>query len=176
MVHHADSILVERVGREYFENHLTLERCHWNDPTVSYWRAAGPYFDSRYWGIVYRFRVPGKPFIDQLVQVNLTPGGQLHPMHARLDIAACAENPRECEFPIDEAAALKIARNGGLEEGLRPWRTGFTWYPDYGFIWTVTNTLTVKQDGCSGEGRICIIDANSGEIVAHHMWTSICCG
>ncbi|HET9253112.1 MAG TPA: hypothetical protein VFP58_13445 [Candidatus Eisenbacteria bacterium] len=176
MVHRADSILVGLVGREHFERHLTLEHCHWHDPTASHWRATGLYFEAvPYWGIVYRFRVPGKPFIDQIVQVNLTPGGRLHPLHDRLDIAACAENPRECEFPFDEAAAVHIARNGGLEEGLKPWRTGFTYNPEYGFIWTVANTLVVKEDGCSSEGRTYLIDANSGEIVARHMWTSICC-
>jgi hypothetical protein len=179
VVQSADSILRERVGQRYFDKHFTLEResCHYRS-----YRAESLVFSPEefkgvepYWGVVYRYRVPGKSFIHELVQVSVTLAGRLHPWDNDLAVGDCAHNPLECEFPIDERGASRIARDAGLKQGIKPWETGFTWNRSHGFIWGVRNTLSVRADSCSSEGQVFLIDANTGDLIAEHHWGSICC-
>lgn len=174
----ADSILVSRVGIDFFRNYLALDStlCSFQHVVLDHPHPKGLIDQEPHWVIAYTFRIPEKPFIDQHVSLNIGLDGTLRPFPMRHTIAIpdCVQEPRECEFPIDEAAAMEIARKEGLEPGLKSWKAGFTWHGDYGFIWGVRNTLSSEKQGCIESGKTVTIDANTGLLVRTLEWYSIC--
>lgn len=61
---------------------------------------------------------------------------------------------------IDEAKAREIAREAGLEKGIKEWKANLYWY--YGkinnYVWSISNRLTETS------GRTVIIDAKTGKV------------
>lgn len=139
------------------------------------------------WQFYYDLNVPEAPWVNGQVTVAVDLHGhltqkydqshQFNQFAAITGIGNCARNPALCRFPINREDAIRIARRNGLEEGLRQWDVGFTWYysQDGRFQWNVSNTLELDKDQCSGAGNIISIDANTGRIVMRSGWTSICC-
>lgn len=94
-------------------------------------------------------------------------------------ILDCIDNPEKCDFPIDEATAIQIAKNAGLEDGITDWKTSLHWYGGdlKTYVWTVQNTLSEtphsKDQGYSASGKTVVIDANSGEVKEVSQWQAM---
>ena len=96
-------------------------------------------------------------------------------------VLACSA-PQRCTEPgvatasleagalLDEEAALKLARDRGMKEGLTKWTAELREYPQYGTAWSVTNTL-FDLVGSRG-GQLFIIDARSGTLLDTMGWVS----
>jgi hypothetical protein len=93
--------------------------------------------------MVYSFIMPDKSFVNELISFAIDINGNVISHGEPGGIPNITKDPQEGEFPIDEQMAINIARQTGLEEGLKKWGTSFYWY--YGelktCVWTVSNTL-----------------------------------
>jgi len=162
---------VSKVGEEFFESYM-----EWS-PDLSSFRQLDPRYLGRFGSpdwlrhsryiVIYLFRIPGKSFINEFIVLNIhEDGGWFDDTASDEGLPDCAENPLECEFPIDEEAALEIARTVGLQQGIEPWRADFNWgrRAHKTYVWEVWNTLGDRR------GERVIIDANDGAVLDMSEW------
>lgn len=174
-----NQFVISRVGSDFFNNytilnkhktrfHLPYEIC------IKKPESCVAYMQNPFYHMVYNITALNIPENNGLIQFILDTLGTV--VSTDNQIPDCITNPCECEFPISEAQALEIARNAGLEEGIKPWETQFSWYYDeevQSYVWSVKNTLEGDENGSPGlcgSGNKMIIDANSGVVIAVHNW------
>lgn len=129
----ANARLERRVGREFFENYITLDSstCRYSPgidvllerPSrppdssacgVQTWLRLRPAVTTRpHWKVGYRFSVPEKPWASGPIEVDVGLDGSRLGPDGILGIGNCAEHPDECKFPIDKEKAFAIARKAG---------------------------------------------------------------
>ena len=111
---------------------------------------------------IYRFTIPGKPWINEPIRLNFDSLGNLTgPLPE--EIPEYLSNPSSYTFGIDSITAIQIAKQDSLEEGLMPWRVTFGWHGPLikKYTWVVTNCLRLGRDKLPISGKIRVIDANS---------------
>jgi hypothetical protein len=157
------------VGQDFFNKYIKI------DYDQSKYHPEGAAFSQRpYYLMVYSFKMPEKPFIDELMDFAVDTDGDVILERDVMGIPDGINNPTECIFPIDEAEAIQIAKNAGLEDGITDWETSFHWaggaFKTY--VWTVENTLAATPYGqdYSASGKVVVIDANSGEVKDTSVW------
>ncbi|UCD37056.1 MAG: hypothetical protein JSW54_09475 [Fidelibacterota bacterium] len=161
----AQDYLVCQVGQMFFDEYFAYD-C----------RASRR--DDQDYRVSFRFRVPEKPYIDELITVALDSIGEviIDSSSAAANLS-CIESESNCEFPIDEATAIQIAREAGLEDGIFIIHTSFYWYGGdlKRYVWSVKNTTGFERYGYefSGGGQRFTIDARTGEILKESFWMVI---
>lgn len=163
----ADQFLESRVGQEFFSNNIVINK-----------HKSRLYLPDNYYRVVYNVTAANIPLPGGLIEFCLDTAGAVIPADegGYYGIPDCIGNPGECQFPISEAQALAIARNTGLEEGIKPWTTSFYWYSGkiHSYVWAVTCTLEENKKPdlqvYSAYGKSVIIDANSGDIIKLGEW------
>jgi len=161
-----------RLGADFFDRYYTLDEESSGFRPPDEWCLKHP--DNCHWSLlvprytmVYDFVIPELPFVRERTMFHLWESGA--PMDEdlmRYGFPDCGCEPAECEFPVDEAEARRIAKEDHLEPGIQEWSAGFTWYGgDFQtYTWSVSNFI----DWDHGKGVT--IDANSGEILARYFW------
>ncbi|MCW4025573.1 MAG: hypothetical protein NWF01_11155 [Candidatus Bathyarchaeota archaeon] len=129
-----------------------------------------------YYLIVYNFRMPEKPFVDETIQFHVDSNGTIVSDEKIMGgIPDIVHNPAAVNFTIDEKQAREIARNAGLEQGISDWHASFGWGGS-AYVWSVQNTLQ-ETDGLfqsySAHGKTVIIDAISGQVLQTSEWSAI---
>jgi hypothetical protein len=171
IIEKANQFIIARVGDDFFSKYISF-----NDSLSRYCpvpeffiknpghRAA--YLLKPFYSMVYSLKIPEKPFVNELMDCALDTNGNVI-YEREPSIPNCLREPTECDFPIDEKKAIEIAKNAGLEAGIRDWETSFHWY--YGdvksFVWTVTNMLSENRQDGSSHGKTMVIDANTGKVI-----------
>ena len=174
-----DRYVISKVGEDFFSKYITLNSnlSRYNPPDelcIQNPGSCAPYLEKSNYYIVYSFKIPEKPYVDELIE--LTVDGEGNVIEA-WGVPDCIINPNECDFPIDEAEARQLAKNAGLEEGMADWELSFHWYGGNlsTYVWTVQNTLSEHPSGepYLASGRVVVIDANSGGIKEISDWVTI---
>ncbi len=165
----ADEYVISKVGQAFFDSCFT-----WSLGLSCYRPLAGAinpnspdWLQYPRYVVIYKFLVPGRPFVDEVVVVNIkTDGGWFEDTAHDEGLPDCASQPKECEFPIDEAAAIEIARDAGLQEGKKPWRSDFRWSgrTHKTYVWEIRNELEQLS------GELVFIDANDGTVLEVSDW------
>ncbi len=166
----ADEYVISKVGRAFFDSciarslGLPLYR-----PLAhpSFTSATPDWLQYPRYVVIYKLRISGRPFVDEVVVVNIKEnGGWFEDTAHDEGLPDCVSQPEECEFPIDEAAAIEIARDAGLQPGSKPWKADFSWFgrKHKTYAWVVENEL--------GEwfGESVLIDANDGVVINMGEW------
>ena len=163
---------ISKVGEAFFDAYMT-----WNpalscfrdlDPRRLGWANTPDWLKYPRYIIVYNFRIPEKPHVDEIVVVNIKEdGGWFQDAAHDEGLPDCVTHQGECEFLIDEEAAIEIAREAGLKEGNGPWRVDFRWFGrDYHtYAWEVQNELGERR------GESVLIDANDGAVINMGEWS-----
>lgn len=172
-------ILSVYVGSDFARQYLTLDSLQCRDVPAHGSIPTG-------WSVAYRFRMPGKPWIDGLVTVAVDLAGRAVADDGRVGPAAvtagavdgigdCAAHPERCAFPIDRDGATKIAKEAGLAEGVGAWEIQFLWNTGHGgrYVWSVRNRLH-DEGPCSRSGESILIDAITGQVVERGAWDQNC--
>lgn len=165
IIEKSNQFIISKVGQEFFNNYMSINKeltryipanlhCIKNLSYCADYLLAPNYF------MVYSLKIPNKPYANVSISFSVDKNGNII-AGSQQGLPDCVSKPSECEFLIDENDAIKIARNAGLEEGISDWKTSFHWaYGNPGsYVWTVQNYLS------SNNGKIVMIDANSGDII-----------
>ena len=170
----SDSIIISRIGLSIFAQCFKYDPTRL-DATQSLIRAASDGVHQKwhmeldapigFYSTVYRFTTPGKPWINE--PINL-----LFDSHSNL-IAIQPEgvfdnlsHPDSCTFSIPPDSAIAIAKQDGLERGIKSWQLSFGWGgPEFReFTWAVSNTIDLMH------GNVRILDPNNGKVLARSVW------
>lgn len=165
----AERALAERVGEDLFRENLVFL------PEASRFEAGTPecetcleIYHRPHYLLLWAFRVKGKPFVDTQVLVVADEKGDLS--FEPEGLPPCKETPALCAFPVDEAEALRIAREERFAPGLEPWKAQFYFHSGYKrFVWSVSNVL-VRGNDWSESGDILVIDATTGTLLDRGGW------
>ncbi len=167
-----NQFIISKVGLDYFSKYITFNpySSRYVEGT-DYPHIASAYLRSPYYFMVYSFKIPDKPFVDESISFSVDLDGNV--VSEPDGIPNRLADPQEGEFSIDEEMAISIARKAGLEAGIRDWKTSFHWYAGNlkTYVWTVDNTLFSSDD--TAWGRTIIIDANDGKVLLQSSWQSI---
>ena len=153
-----DNFIIQRTGKDYFEKYITA------DFVKS--KYAPPYYN-----MVYRFVMPEKTYVNELIEFTVDTLGNIVRDRDIVGIPNCMES--DCNFNITEEQAVQIAKEGGLQKGVKDWKTGFLWDAKLmQYVWHILSTETASESsmGFRGNGKEVIIDPNSGLILAMNDW------
>jgi len=168
----ADEYAISKVGQAFFDSCMT-----WS-PGLSCYRsldgAINPnspdWLQYPRYVVIYKLSIPGKPFVDELVVVNIKEdGGWFEDTAHDEGLPDCVSHPGECEFPIDEATAIEIARDAGLQAGRKPWMADFRWFghEHRTYAWRIRNELGQSH------GEFVLVDANDSAVIEKNTWRVI---
>lgn len=170
IVEKSNQFIISKVGQDFFNKYIKINysasRYYLPDEyTIKHPEGAAEFLQRPYYLMVYSFKMPEKPFVNGVIEFCVDTDGNLILEREPYGIP----DPTKCDFPIDEAAAIQIAKNAGLEEGIAAWETSFHCYGSARYVWTVQNTLTLSTSPEQG-GNGVVIDANSGEVIENYGW------
>jgi hypothetical protein len=156
----ADSFIKSRTGNEFFNSYIT--------PDLLQTKYTPPYYE-----MVYRLRIPDKPYVDELIKFTIDSTGNVLKNRDITGIPNCMAFPEECDFSINEENAIQIARENNLEEGIKDWNVEFIWNPQINrYVWHIRSTTQEMEGdfGYRGQGEEAIINPASGEVIAINKW------
>jgi hypothetical protein len=156
----ADSFIVASTGKEFFNQHIK--------PDFARTKHTPPYYE-----MVYKFYMPGKPYVDALIKFTVDSVGNVLMNRDIVGIPKCLNFPEQCEFNIDEQTARQIASDMEFKEGIKEWDSGFMWdFKLQRYVWRILSTLTEYNydDNYKATGQEMIIDPNTGDVLALNDW------
>lgn len=162
MIEKGNELIASKIGEDYFNNYIKLLSIEYQSPNGI--------IEKPYYLLTYTFKNAAKQFVNESIEIGIDIDGDI------VREWGIPGNPDECKFPVDEAKAIGIARDVGLEEGIKEWETDFHWHDGLKtYVWTVRNTLSASSVGEPYEesGKVVIIDANSGEVKESLNWTAM---
>jgi hypothetical protein len=154
----ANNYIKQRTGNDFFEKYISPD-------------FARTKFTPPYYFLTYRLIIPDKPYINTVIQFSIDSTGNVIKDRDILGIPDCIEGG--CNFSVTEEQAIKIAKDSGLEKGIKPWKTGFLWNPNLKqYTWHILSTSSESQssEGFRGFGKEIIIDPNSGLVLEMNDW------
>ena len=171
IVEKSNQFIISKVGQDFFDKYIkiAINNCTYFTPseyTIEHPESGAKFLQKPYYLMVYSFKIPEKPYVDGVIWFSVDTDGNVILEGGVFGIP----DPAKCDFPIDEAAAIQIAKNAGLEEGIAAWETSFHCYGSARYVWTVQNTLTAPSQGDLLSGKGVVIDANSGEVIENYGW------
>jgi hypothetical protein len=173
----SNNFIISYVGREFFNAYISYDHAHYYDADsfcIENPENCAPFLQYPHYLIVYKFSIPEKPYVNEIVEFVVDTSGNVVPDREPFGLPNCPRNTCWGNFPIiDEEEAIQIARDAGLEDGIREWRTSFHFFAgdidDY--VWSVSNTLN-ENNGSSG-GKTLTINSHTGEILKISSWQAI---
>jgi hypothetical protein len=180
IIERANNVVIAKVGKDFFDQNITIktESTKHNGPDqwcIDHPGDCSAFLSKPNYVVVYKIKVPDKPFVDVPSQLILDDAGTLITENGEPDFPDCMQDAKECEFPIDEAGAIQIAKDAGLAEGIKKLETSFGWTSkEKTFFWSVRNTTREDIPNCSKGGSDITIDANDGKVLEETSWGSIC--
>lgn len=169
----SNQIAISRLGKAFFREHVdfqpALSSYSEGDPTCIQNPSSCVEFVAKpHYRMAYTITVPDLPGQELPAGFVVDAAGNLAPGAEIYGLPDCVHDRGECVFTVaDEAAAIAIARQAGLEAGLDPWSVHFHWYGGefQTYVWTVENMLTADESTGQSSGRSVLVDANSGEVL-----------
>jgi hypothetical protein len=176
----SNQFIISKVGQSFFDKYIQYNN------SKSYYimpnqylldhpeMASNEFLLQPYYHMGYTFRMPEKPFVNELIQFAVDSNGNVIPQADVTGIPDLLNDPGAANFTIDEKQALEIAKNAGLETGIASWSASFHWYGGdlKTYVWTIQNTLQEDSKfAYSAHGREIIIDANSGKVLNIFEWS-----
>ena len=171
----ADSFIISKTGPAFFYAYIKYDSSHTMYYPPDTFCIAHPSMCANFlrygnYLIEYTFRIYEKPEIKGNIEFVMDSIGNIVLERSPYGIPECVSDSNNCLFKVDSSSAVAIARQMGLEEGIKPWRTQFSWsaITIKNYVWTVSNTLF--DSASTMFGRNATIDANSGAFLGFLNW------
>jgi hypothetical protein len=158
LLNRANDYIKQSTGNDFFEKYISPDFVRTK-------------FTPPYYFLTYRLIMPGKPFVNTVIQFSIDSTGSVVKDRDIIGIPNCIEGG--CSFNITEEQAVKIAKDSGLDKGIKSWKTGFIWDPNLKqYTWHILSTSSESQssEGFRGNGKEIIIDPNSGLVLEMNDW------
>jgi hypothetical protein len=156
----ADLFVANQTGSAFFQNYIKPDFSKIKKTDTGYF-------------IVYNLFIPEKPFVSGQIRFSVDSLGNVNNNLEVFGIPQCKEFPEDCDFKIDKEAAKRIAKESGLEEGIKEWKFGFLYDVVYQkYVWHVLSTLSESEGeyGYRASGKELIISPSTGEVIQKNDW------
>ena len=154
----ANDYIKQSTGADFFEKFISPD-------------FASTKYTPPYYFLTYRLIIPDKPYVNTVIQFSIDSLGNVVKDRDIIGIPNCQGG--DCSFRITENDAVKIAKDNGLQNGIKPWKTGFIWDARLKqYTWHILSTDAESQssEGFRGNGKEIIIDPNTGLVLAMNDW------
>lgn len=154
----ANQVIINKTGEEFFDKYIK--------PDFVKTKYTAPYYD-----VVYHFYMPEKPYVDALIKFSVDSTGAVAADRDFVGVPECKDD--NCNFSISEEQAVKIAKDNGLEAGVKEWQKGFIWDNKLKqYVWHILSTLqeSTGSEGKRSKGKEIVIDPNTGMVLATNEW------
>lgn len=154
----ANQVIIDKTGEEFFNKYIK--------PDFTKTKYAANYFN-----VVYHFYMPEKPYVNAFIKFSIDSMGVVATDREMIGIPEC--NADNCTFDISEEQAVKIAKENGLEPGIKEWQKGFLWDVKLKqYVWHILSTDKESggSEGKRGSGKEVVIDPNTGLVLALNEW------
>jgi len=158
LLNKANDYIKQRTGSDFFGKFIS--------PDFIRTKITPPYYF-----LTYRLIMPDKPYVNTVIQFSIDSTGNVIKDRDIIGIPDCINGG--CNFNVTEEQAIIIAKDSGLEKGIKPWKTGFLWDPKLSqYVWHILSTSSESQssEGFRGYGKEIIIDPNSGLVLELNDW------
>ncbi|MBI5418282.1 hypothetical protein HZA55_10135 [Candidatus Poribacteria bacterium] len=184
IIQKSNMIIISRVGQKFFDSYIKL------DSSVSKFSPPDSFCiknPSRcadlnlipHYNMVYKLKMLDNKYINTFIEFVVDTCGDLVLSGGLGGMPKCPNNDCWGNFPvISKERAIEIAKENGLEEGIKEWEIKFHFF--YGtfndYVWEIKNTLieekyTPSQYKSSGKGLL--INASDGSIFQSFGWMII---
>jgi hypothetical protein len=156
----ADQFIISKTGDEFFKKYITIDFLQSKHISPNYL-------------MVYKFYMPEKSFIDEVIRFNTDSLGNVLTQFEVVGIPDCNANSMDCDFIVDEKIAKQIATQNGIAKGIKDWKTDFVWDSKYNkYVWEIHCTIkeNKSEDYYRAEGEKIIIDANNSSVLSKDSW------
>lgn len=160
IIEKGNQFIISKTGEDFFNKYIQSDLSTSKKLTLGYF-------------LTYKFSIPEKPYVNGTIRFSVDSTGKVFQDREIAGIPNCIHSPGECDFLIDEINAAKIAKQSGLESGIKEWDVKFLWNAQFDkYVWYVINTIQESEGGYGkrANGIEMIIDANSGEVLATNEW------
>lgn len=156
----ADNFIASKTGPSFFLNYIK--------PDFSKIRK----IENGYF-LVYNLFIPEKPFVKGEIRFSVDTLGNVFENMEIFGIPLCKDFPEDCNFKVDKEQVKKIAKDYGLEEGIKEWKIGFLYDVVYQkYVWHVLTTLSESKGefGYRATGKELIISPSDGKVLQKNDW------
>jgi hypothetical protein len=169
----SNQFIIAQVGQEYFTAYISFDSTKSRYYDAEQGEHISAFMRNPYYLMVYSLKIPEKPFVNGMIQFTVDINGDVIAEREPDGIPQRLKDPQEGEFPIDEQMAIDIAKDAGLEAGIKDWKTSWYWYAGElkTYVWAVSTTLGESSGGAGG--KVVIIDANTGILLMTSGWSFI---
>jgi len=175
----ANDFVISKVDEQFFNSYIKYdsENSRYSPADsfcIEHPSSCAEFLLKPHYYFVYNFKIPEKDYVDEIIEFVTDTNGNVVPSREVFGIPKCTSNDCWGNFPlIGKDEAITIAKNNGLEEGIRDWIVLFHFYAGEfeNYVWEVSNTL--YQSGSESGGNTFLIGANNGEIVQSLNWITM---
>lgn len=182
VIEKSNQFVISKMGEDFFKKYISLDygrSKYWppNEACIQNPSSCAMHLQEPYYDMVYSLNIPEKPYAAASISFPVdTNGNAINVENDAIGFPECKLHPEECTFPIDEAEAIDIAKDAGIEQGIRKWETSFHWFAGdlKTYVWTVSNMLYESSvPSHEARGKTVVIDANSGKVCMVSEWSEV---
>jgi len=120
--------------------------------------------------MVYNFSIPGKQGVEGEIRFSLDSLGNVQKNKEVAGIPECFTGSG-CDFKISKDDALAIAKQSGLEDGVKDWEVKFLWDNEYkNYTWQIRTILSETKETGRRSGKVMFIDPVNGNVLDTKEW------
>ncbi|MGD8305703.1 MAG: PepSY domain-containing protein [Ignavibacteria bacterium] len=160
VLNNANTFIISKTGEAFFNDYIT--------PDFSLTKHADPNYE-----MVYRLYIPEKPYVNTKITFTVDGKGMVVKDKDIIGIPECTNTPTACNWQINEEAAIQIAKDNELEDGVKDWKVKFVWNPERNmYVWHILTTIREFEGdfGYRGNGKEMLIDPVSGDVLNVTGW------
>jgi len=160
VLNNATAFVISKTGEKFFNDYII--------PDFVLTKHVPPYYE-----MTYRLYIPEKPYVNTKISFTVDGTGKVVEKKDIIGIPECVTTPSSCDWQIDKEAAISIAKENKLEEGVKDWKMRFVWNPERQiYVWHILTTIREFEGdfGYRGSGNEMLIDPVSGEVLAVTGW------
>ena len=184
VIYKSNLVIISKVGRAFFNSYIKLDSSSSKFSLPDSFCIKNPsrcadYLARPYYYMVYKFTPAGCEDYKNFIEIVVDTNGVVVPSRPVFGIPGCPSNNCWGSFQIiEKEKAVEIARQNGLEEGIKEWTVSFHFYAGTfnNYVWEIKNTLMEDKSVPSqylAKGKTFLVNAMDGSIFKISNWTIV---
>ena len=182
IIHKSNMIIISKVGQTFFDSYIKLDsnKSNYYPPDtfcIKHPASCADYLVKPSYLMSYKFSFLNNKDYNTLIEFVVDANGTVVSGLSDFGVPSCPNNDCWNNFHvITKEKAIEIAKQNGLEVGLKDWVISFHFYSGTlnNYVWDISNTLKIDNPIAmqySASGRTFLINAIDGSVFKILGWT-----